>query len=104
MWKHPGWRLITVGPLVLFLAFFTLAPILFLAVVSFNNIEWAEGHAIWTFVGWANYADVADEPFFSASIRNTAIFAATTSLPRLGLQGGCTLGYALCVVVWFGFC
>ena len=91
MWKHPGWRLITVGPLVLVLAFFTLAPILYLAVVSFNNIEWAEGHAIWTFVGWANYADVADEPFFSASIRNTAIFAGVAVPAEMVLGFGLAL-------------
>lgn len=93
MWKHPGWRLITVGPLVLVLAFFTLAPILYLAVVSFNNIEWAEGHAIWTFVGWANYADVADAPFFSASIRNTAIFAV------VAVSAEMVLGFGLALLV-----
>lgn len=70
-----GWRLTTVGPLVVVLLVFTLAPILYLGVVSFHNIEWTEGRAIWTFVGFDNYADVADAPFFIASIRNTLVFA-----------------------------
>ncbi len=74
-WRYPGWRLITVGPLVAILALLTLTPIAYLLVVSFQNIEWTGGRAIRTFVGLANYVDVASSSFFVASIRNTAVFA-----------------------------
>ncbi len=86
-----GWRLTTIGPLVAFLLVFTLAPILYLGVVSFHNIEWTGGRAIWTFVGLANYADVADAPFFIASIRNTLVFAVASVTIEMILGFGLAL-------------
>jgi multiple sugar transport system permease protein len=69
-----GWRLIAVGPTVLILVALTAVPIVLLLVMSLHEIHWEGGQAHWTYLGFANYAELPRNPFYGVSLRNTFVF------------------------------
>jgi len=81
-----GWRLIAVGPTVLILVALTAVPIVLLLVMSLHEIHWEGGRAHWTYLGFANYAELPRNPFYGVSLRNTFVFvfAAVTIEMLLG--------------------
>jgi multiple sugar transport system permease protein len=88
-----GWRLIAVGPTVLFLLVFTVVPIALMLVMSFHDVRWEGGAAIWTYRGLANYAELGRNPFYAAALRNTFIFVVAAVLVEM------VLGFALALLV-----
>lgn len=64
-----------VGPSVVFLALFTLLPLALLVALSFSQLQWADGHAIWWFVGLSNFAALRQDVLLPASLLNTLVFA-----------------------------
>lgn len=69
------WRYATLAPALFLFAAFTVLPLLNLAALSFNEVEWINREAIWTWVGTENYARLLDDTLFCAGIWNTLIFA-----------------------------
>ena len=69
-----GWRLIAVGPTVVILLALTALPIALLLVMSLHEIRWEGGQAQWTYLGFANYAELPRNPFYAVSLRNTFVF------------------------------
>jgi multiple sugar transport system permease protein len=69
-----GWRLIAVGPTVVILLALTAVPIVLLLVMSLHEIHWEGGQAHWTYLGFANYAELPRNPFYGVSLRNTFVF------------------------------
>ncbi len=88
-----GWRLIAVGPTVLFLLIFTVVPIALMLVMSFHDVRWEGGAAIWTWRGLANYAELGSNPFYDAGLRNTFVFVVAAVLVEM------TLGFGLALLV-----
>ena len=88
-----GWRLIAVGPTVLFLLVFTVVPIALMLVMSFHDVRWEGGAAIWTWRGLANYGELGRNPFYAAALRNTFIFVVAAVLVEM------VLGFALALLV-----
>ena len=88
-----GWRLIAVGPTVLFLLVFAVVPIALMLVMSFHDVRWEGGAAIWTWRGLANYAELGRNPFYAAALRNTFIFVVAAVLVEM------VLGFALALLV-----
>src|ERR687891_685915 len=86
-----GWRLIAVGPTVLFLLVFTVVPIALMLVMSFHDVRWEGGAAIWTWRGLANYAELGSNPFYDAALRNTFIFVVAAVLAEMVLGFGLAL-------------
>ena len=68
------WRYLTLTPAVVVLVALTVLPIANMAAMSFFQISWAEGRAIWTPVGTQNYSDLASDNLFRAGLRNTFLF------------------------------
>lgn len=86
-----GWRLIAVGPTVLFLLIFTVVPIALMLVMSVHDIRWEGGAATWTWRGFANYAELGDNPFYDAALRNTFVFVVAAVLAEMALGFGLAL-------------
>ncbi len=68
------WRHLTLSPAVVVLLALTVLPIANMAAMSFFNIGWSEGEAVWTGVGLQNYRDLAADNLFRAGLLNTLIF------------------------------
>ena len=68
------WRHLTLTPAVVVLLALTVLPIANMAAMSFFNIGWSEGEAVWTGVGLQNYRDLAADNLFQAGLLNTLIF------------------------------
>ena len=86
-----GWRLIAVGPTVLFLLIFTVAPIALMLTMSFYEIRWEGGAATWTWRGLANYAELGGNPFYAAAVRNTFVFVVAAVVLEMLLGFGLAL-------------
>ena len=68
------WRHLTLTPAVVILLALTVLPIANMAVMSFFNIHWSEGEAVWTAVGLQPDRDLASDNLFRAGLLNTLIF------------------------------
>ncbi len=86
-----GWRLIAVGPTVLFLLIFTVVPIALMLAMSFYDVRWEGGAAIWTWRGLANYAELGTNPYFSSALRNTFVFVIAAVILEMALGFGLAL-------------
>lgn len=69
------WRYLTLLPALFLFAFLTILPLANLLAVSFNEIEWVDREAVWTWVGLENFERVFHDNLFRAGILNTIIFA-----------------------------
>jgi multiple sugar transport system permease protein len=79
------WRGITLAPALLLFAALTVLPVLMLAALSVSEVQWSGGHALWSVVGWRNFASLAGDVLLRASIRNTLIFAAVGVTLQMGI-------------------
>jgi len=86
-----GWRVIAVGPTVLFLVIFTVVPIALMLTMSFYDVRWEGGAAIWTWRGLANYAELGSNPFYAAGLRNTFVFVVAAVVLEMVLGFGLAL-------------
>ena len=86
-----GWRLISVGPTLLFMVIFTVAPIVLILTMSFYEVHWEGGAANWTWRGLANYAELGTNPFYSAALRNTFVFVIAAVVLEMALGFGLAL-------------
>lgn len=71
---EPGWRWLTFGPALGLMVVFSLLPLVNMAAMSFYEVRWAEGQAIWTSVGLDNYRALAGDALFRAGLWNTIVF------------------------------
>jgi multiple sugar transport system permease protein len=79
------WHAITLSPALLLFAALTVLPVITLAALSVSSVHWAGGKAIWSFVGWRNFASLPSDILLRASIRNTLIFAAVAVALQIAL-------------------
>ena len=70
-------------PAALLLVVFALAPVVQVALYSFQDIDYAADTSRW--VGLANYATLFGDWFFRVDIGNTVRFAVVASLVQVGL-------------------
>lgn len=87
------WRYLTLTPAVVVLVALTVLPIANMAAMSFFQIGWAEGRAVWTPVGTQNYADLASDNLFRAGLRNTFVFVVVAVATQI------VLGFFLALMV-----
>ena len=87
------WRNLTLAPALLLFGLLTLVPMASLLALSFNSVAWSAGKSVWTFVGLANFAALAADTLFRASIWNTAVFAG------LGVVIQIVIGFVLALLV-----
>ena len=69
------WRYATLFPAVLLFLLLTLLPIANLVSLSFHDITWSDGQAVWDWVGFHNYAALPADNLLRAGVLNTIIFA-----------------------------
>ncbi len=70
-------------PAVAYLLLFSLYPLVWSLLISFQEYDFKTRSFSW--VGLANYAQIASDPEFRAALRNTAIFTISTVLLELVL-------------------
>ena len=58
-------------PNIVMIAVFTLLPLIFAFVISFQNLDSLGG---WSWVGFGNYVKLVTDPVFWQSMTNTGIF------------------------------
>lgn len=68
------WRRLTLAPTLAIFLMLTLLPLVNLAAMSFFDIRWTQGAAIWTPAGLANYRAIPADNLFIPAIRNTIVF------------------------------
>ena len=85
-------RWLTIAPATLLLLAIALLPMLELGAMSVSRIDWREGQAHWSAVGFANFARAMRDTLFHAGIANTFAFA----LSAVGIQ--MVLGFALALM------
>ena len=86
------WPSLALGPSILLFLVLTLLPVANLLAMSFHEVTWQQGRAVWAPVGSAHYAALRADPLFRAGVFNTAVFAvAAVSLQML-------LGFALALL------
>src|SRR5690606_13549094 len=70
-----------ISPFFILFAIIGLFPIGYTAVISF--MDWDLVRSSGTFVGWAQYAYVLDQPKFWIALRNTFSIFVLSSIPQL---------------------
>lgn len=86
------WPSLALGPSILLFLVLTLLPVANLLAMSFHEVTWQQGRAVWAPVGSAHYAALRTDPLFRAGVFNTAVFAVlAVSLQML-------LGFALALL------
>ena len=83
-------QVVFLGPINLYLAFWTLFPTLYMLVLSFTN--WKIPYPI-KFIGFGNYLEAVKSPLFWYSVRVTLTFAVVASLSEL------LLGFAIALLL-----
>jgi len=75
MFTDTVWRYLTLAPALVLFALLTILPLVNLFGLSFNDVEWLNREAVWTWVGFDNYAAIASDTLFRAGVTNTMILA-----------------------------
>ena len=70
------WRWAIFSPALLLMLALSVLPLANLVFTSFYDVTWAQGQAIWTPRGFANYAALPGDALLRAGLVNTLIFAA----------------------------
>jgi multiple sugar transport system permease protein len=86
------WPSLALGPSVLLLLILTLLPVANLLAMSFHEVTWQQGRAVWAPVGFAHYAALMTDPLFRAGLLNTVIFAVVAVTLQM------ILGFALALL------
>jgi multiple sugar transport system permease protein len=81
-------QLVFLGPVNVYLAFWTLFPTLYMLILSFTN--WKIPYAA-KFIGFGNYIEALTSPLFQYSVRVTFAFAVGVSLIELVFGFGIAL-------------
>ena len=84
-----GWSL--AGPSVFLIGLFAIFPIFWSLVLSFQKNNLLSGNPTW--IGWANYRKLAQDPVFTGAIRHTLIY--TSLFVPLSMIGGLLVAVAL---------
>jgi len=69
------WRWLTFGPALAMMVALSALPIANLFLTSFQNVTWADGQQVRTWVGLAHYKALFSDSLFGAGISNTLVFA-----------------------------
>jgi multiple sugar transport system permease protein len=69
------WRWLTFGPALAMMVALSALPIANLFLTSLQNVTWADGQQVRTWVGLAHYKALFSDSLFGAGISNTLIFA-----------------------------
>lgn len=69
------WRWLTFGPALVMMLALSVLPIANLFLTSFQNIAWADGQQVRSWVGLTHYQALFSDSLFGAGISNTLIFA-----------------------------
>jgi multiple sugar transport system permease protein len=85
-------RWLTIAPATLLLLSIALLPMFELAAMSVSRIDWREGQAHWSYVGFANYARALVDSLFRTGIANTVVFAIAAVSVQM------VLGFALALM------
>jgi multiple sugar transport system permease protein len=80
-----GARIFSLLPAVLFLVLLSALPFANLLALSFSDVTWAQGTSTWTWVGFENYLELANDALFKAGILNTLILVITATSLQVGL-------------------
>ncbi len=86
------WRWLTFTPAVVIMLAFSVLPVVNLFVLSFFDVSWSGGKAVYQPVGVAHYAKLPQDPLFQAGLLNTAVFAV------FAVAGQMFLGFALALL------
>jgi len=87
------WRWVTFGPALAMMLAMSVLPLANLFAISFFEIRWSGGSAIWSPAGLTHYRALPADPLFRAGLVNTTIFA-------LGaVVGQMILGFVLALLV-----
>jgi len=84
-----GWSL--AGPAIFLIGLFAIFPVFWSVVLSFQENNLLSGHPTW--IGWANYHKLANDPVFTGAIRHTLIY--TSLFVPLSIVGGLLVAVAL---------
>lgn len=69
------WKAVTLSPALILFALLTLLPLANLAALSLHHVEWLDRAAVWSWVGFDNFARLPEDTLFRAGIWNTVVFA-----------------------------
>jgi multiple sugar transport system permease protein len=69
------WRWITISPALALMLALSVLPLANLLAISFFEITWSGGKAVWNPVGLRNYRALPSDGLLHAGVANTAIFA-----------------------------
>lgn len=83
-----GFQHVALLPLLLFLLFFVLYPLVELIRMAFSEVNPIAGEFVWTFVGLDNFRTMTADSTFLVALRNTLVFVAATTLLQL-ILGTC---------------
>jgi len=86
------WPSLALGPSVLLFLVLTLMPVANLLAMSFHDVTWQQGRAVWAPVGSAHFVALTTDPLFRAGVLNTAIFAALAVMLQM------MIGFALALL------
>lgn len=86
------WRWLTFSPALLLMLALSVLPLANLFLLSFYNIQWLEGSAVWNPVGLANYRALGADNLFHAGLINTTVFAVAA------VAGQMVLGFVLALL------
>ncbi|SFL55573.1 carbohydrate ABC transporter membrane protein 1, CUT1 family (TC 3.A.1.1.-) [Paenibacillus sp. 1_12] len=89
-WKWRSWsNYVFILPGLLFMVTFMVFPIIYNIVLSFQNVTLLNLRGEHEFVGWQNYQTMFQDPLFTVSFSNSAIFTSASILFQF------TIGFAL---------
>lgn len=86
------WRWLTFGPALAMMLGLSILPIANLFVTSFQEVTWANGQPVRTWVGLTHYRALFSDPLFGAGLWNTLVFAFGA------VAGQMVLGFAMALM------
>jgi multiple sugar transport system permease protein len=82
---EPLWKWATFSPALLLMLGLSVLPVANLVWMSFFNVTWSGGKAIWNSVGIDHYRDLVGDGLFGVGLLNTFIFAAGAVFGQMAL-------------------
>jgi len=73
--KDLSWKIYSLLPIILILAFLTLVPLINIFYNSFFDIRWDDGRYVYKFIGFQNYIELPSNKFYFPGLKNTIKFA-----------------------------
>jgi len=69
--KDLSWKIYSLLPIILILAFLTLVPLINIFYNSFFDIRWDDGRYVYKFIGFQNYIELPSNKFYFPGLKNT---------------------------------